>query len=194
MSKTFIRNTAALFVACHYKQPDVDQAISWADALSKRLDERGYGTKSAAGTSVKERVGVDHYGNLNQEQKQLFDTFWFKRFNYKAGKSRAAMAFLVHWDTISEQSEAFLAGAAKEAQIRTTRATVPPQAEKWINYLRWQDHAAPEKIEKEKVSAEKAEEIARIKGDLAHFKAMPKSDELEKIIGGLEAKLKEAMK
>lgn len=43
--QAFVRSTAALFVATHVDRPDVDKAISWAEALWLKLSVRGYGDK-----------------------------------------------------------------------------------------------------------------------------------------------------
>lgn len=196
MSKRFIRETAALFVACHHKKPNFDTAIVWAKDLSGRLDALGYGATSASGRESKARASVDYYAKLDDDQKLVFDDFWVNRFRLKDGKQRAVMVFLKHWKAIDKEREQFLAGAAIEAKLRSKRDTTPPQAEKGINEFRWRDHAIPQKQVVDNKQAEKAAEIREIKANLAHFKKLQEKDDsdlMQKTIEGLETKLRKVM-
>jgi hypothetical protein len=136
--------------------PEADKtqsAIAHGEWLWDALTQAGYGDKKPA---EPRELKHDAYTQLSPAQKASFDKFWVT-FNYKVGKSRAAL----RWAQLGELSVAeykkIIAAAKQEAQ-RDFKGQARKHAEGWLSERRWQDYedlaAQPDNREFMRVNSE----------------------------------------
>lgn len=160
----FIRNTAALFVACHWEKPKAERAVRLAIALWGILSDCGYGDKAQA----KPRESKSYYKEMSQYQKEGFDKFW-KNFNYKNGRERAAMRWIELGEPPQEVYAHIIYAGSKEAEarpIKVAQGITPVMAEKWLFEMRYNDiDPASTKHAPHKSS----EELRQLRADITHY-------------------------
>ena len=168
MSKLkFIREASMLFVAAHYKHPDINTAISYAEKLGEGLTHRGYGTTPK--NTPKTRKSINYYAQLTAEQKTVFDRFWLA-FAKKDGKQRAVNKFIQLWGQIKTDIPQFIEAASNEATLRTQRDTTPPWAERWLTELRWTDYVVPQQNPAKQQQDKTQQKLNELQAELKHFK------------------------
>ena len=169
----FIQQTAAIFIASHRLQPDTDKAIDWAEALWKKLSERGYGSNQAI--IKKPRKSVDQYKELSPTQKKWFCLFWTK-FNYKHARNDAAKAWGQLGELTDDEYEKIAVAATHEAHRQLPSGQSRKLAGGWLRELRFNDNADPSK----KPTATKEDaSIIETQQDLAHARTMYKQTNIE---------------
>lgn len=174
----FVRHSAALFVAGHHQHPDADKAISWAEALWKKLQERGYGEKAEPPQS--RGVGKDWYNELNINQQKWFCAFW-DAFAHKVGRNEAAM----RWHELGELQDAeyqkIVAAAKEDAQRSLPDGQSRKMAQGWLSERRWTDRVGNDIAIKAK---ERRERYSRATAEFVHAKTMsdnPALDEQDRL-------------
>ena len=148
---------------------DLNKAISYAEQLWKRLNERGYGEIKANGPRDLEKA----YDKLSPLQKTGFDLFWLA-FDYKQGRDGAAISWLKLGD-IDKTELAEILKAAKQAAL--DRKQLPEEqsaimAQGWLSQRRWLDKQTSQTEKTRQVISAKEQGIRRLTGDLNHAKSM----------------------
>lgn len=187
----FIRHAALQFVTCHHAQPDVDRAITYAEALWKKLSARGYGTQSK---QDKPRQSKDWYKQLSPMQQRWFLAFW-QAFNHKQGRNEAAMRW-GQLGNLTEPQYRMIVKAAKEEANRTLpQGQVRKMAQGWLQERRWEDHTTTETDPAQAAANKKREALQEIAGELAHAKQMqgmnPDDDYWKSEVQRIETRLNE---
>lgn len=160
----FVRQTSALFIACHPQHPDADRAIIWAEALWKQLQERGYGEKAEPPKS--RGVDKDWYNELGTNQQKWFCAFW-NAFKLKTGRNEAAQRWHEMGVLSDSQYKTIVAAAEKEAAKDLPPGSIRKMAQGWLSERRWLDHiddVAPASTE----AAERQTQYRKLLGDLTH--------------------------
>ena len=148
---------------------DLDKAISFAEKLWHRLNERGHGEPQKTGPREIARA----YDKLNPIMKTAFDLFWLA-FDYKRGKDEAAAAWLQLGEQTKNQYDAIIKAAKHAAQDRKNLPAeqVPIMAQGWLNKRRWLDIQTSGVEQQHKKTDEKHQQIQKITGELNHAKNM----------------------
>ena len=169
----FIQQTAATFVASHHLQPDTDKAIDWAEALWKKLSDRGYGSKQANIQAPRE--SIDHYKELSQHQQKWFCLFW-ANFNYKHARNDAAKAWTQQGELTDDEYKKICDAATNESHRQLPSGQSRKLAGGWLRELRFNDNTDP--LKKPTASKEDAS-IIETQQDLAHARTMYKQTSIE---------------
>lgn len=158
--------------------------IAYAEQLWKRLTDHGYGATDPTGP----RDTKDWYKQLQGEQKRQFDAFW-RSFNYKKGRNRAAMRWHQMGDIDPASANQIIEAAAKEATTPLAPGVARKMAEGWLTEKRWLDHATQ--------SAPKGEEnrlrLIDLNNKLKAYKQLNKQGKLDDQIAAVTRQI-EALK
>jgi len=166
-------------------EPDANRAIRWAERLWDRLSARGYGAPEARGP----REPVNWVDRLTTEQRAWFDEFW-SAFALKKGKQRAAMRWAQICPDEATARHIIEAGAA-EAKRPVPDGQVRKHAEGWLSERRWEDHT-PSAGEHQRVcEVERANEISRLRGELAHVRQLSERTRDATVSGQLDEQIED---
>ncbi len=165
--KDFIQTAAITFLP--QTGWDLNKAISYAEQLWKRLNERGYGEIKANGPRELEKA----YDKLNPLQKTGFDLFWLA-FDYKEGKDKAALSWLKLGDIEKTELDEILKAAKQTALDRKQlpEGQVAIMAQGWLSQRRWLDKRPSQTEKTRQMISAKEHEIRQITGHLNHAKSM----------------------
>jgi hypothetical protein len=156
-------------------------AIAHGEWLWDALTHAGYGDKKPA---EPRELKHDAYTQLSTAQKASFDKFW-TAFNYKVGKSRAALRWAQLGELSVPEYKKIIAAAKQEAQ-RDFKGQARKHAEGWLSERRWQDY-------EELAAQPDNREFMRINSELVGIKqlyASTKDPALEATIKKLEDRLR----
>ena len=166
----FIRQTAALFVACHHEKPNLDRAVELAKILWQRLEQPD-DANSKRGRATKPReLEQDYYQLLNDRQRQAFDAFW-GAFAFKQGRNGAAMRWYQLGDVNDAEYQHIINAAKAEAGKTLPQGQGRKMAQGWIGERRWLDHVEPSSPSAPQDRA-RAAEYTKLQHDLLHAKRM----------------------
>lgn len=148
---------------------DMDKSLKYAEALWARLTDKGYGDLKASEPKAIPMA----YDKLSPVMKSAFDLFWLA-FGLKKGKDKAAARWLQLGEMDKATVDRVIAGAKRTAAERKNLppGQIPIHAQGWLTERRWQDHEENGADADNKASSKRSQDLAMLKGDLAHAEKM----------------------
>ena len=131
-------------------------AINMAEALWRRLSDRGYGAKKEGSP----RVSVDYYCQI--EDQEYFDKCW-RKYGKEGARNSAAKA----WVGIEESEKEFIYPAIVKYIENIASGRAKAHFSTWLNQRRWEGFDVPESEIKRPAIDEKAQQIRHLEKMIA---------------------------
>lgn len=168
--RKFILSATTLFIAAHHAKPDIETAITYAEAAWAKLCARGYGPTQKKGE--KTRASVNYYEKLSQHQQKWFCLFW-KNFKHPHGKQRAAKSWTALGELDDAQYKQICDSALTESHRQIPAGQTRPMAELWLNERRFEDSATTSKT-RANSDNKKAQLIQEARQSIVHYEGLYK--------------------